>query len=788
MKSKLLLSALLSFSFYLLSSQVPQGFNYQAIATDGGVPITSTLPVRITIQSLETGGTTFWIEEHANVTPNANGLFSIVVGTGTKVTGSAVNTFADIDWRITPKYIKTEINYGGWKSMGASKLQSVPYSMVAKNLDGPVDKLGVKGITTNMEEALFEVKNAAGQTVFAVYNEGVRIYVDDGDAKGTKGGFAIGGFDITKGGTPGQELFVVDPASIRMYIDKSAASKASKGGFAIGGFGGAKGDVQTYMRITNDTTKFFINDDPLQKGSKGGFAIGGFGQAKGVKNFFSLETDAAGTSIINPSENRMLFHPLKNAFLVGRVLITDINNVGENSFVSGFESMAKGAYSQSLGYKTKALGDYSTAIGKNASADATNSFAFGDGAQSTNIDSYAFGAGALASGRGSFSFGSFGRDTATYLPTTQLTDASGDYAFAIGLGAKSSGNSSTAIGIQSNASGDAAMALGVASRAEGEKSMAIVAGLATGRYSFASGLMSKAAGDYSVAIGRGITKFGGVYNLASGYGSIALGYSRVYGMNSIGIGIADVGTSTLDCNYGVAIGNSVHVNGVYAVAIGRTITANSYASFVIGNNNIISGNTTSWVSTDPIFVIGNGTTTPSNAMTVLKNGYTGIGVATPTQVLDVNGNARFRGVASGATSTNLYLTADGTLTASTSDISFKEEISTLTNSLNSVMNLRGVSFLWKSEPEMGRRIGFIAQEVEQVIPELVFTNPFDGYKGVNYAEMTALLVEGMKEQQKQINTLQEENQILKEQTKEISTLKSELEEIKAMLKKNNPLP
>jgi hypothetical protein len=41
-----------------------------------------------------------------------------------------------------------------------------------------------------------------------------------------------------------------------------------------------------------------------------------------------------------------------------------------------------------------------------------------------------------------------------------------------------------------------------------------------------------------------------------------------------------------------------------------------------------------------------------------------------------------------------------------------------------------------------------------VLPELVFTNPTDGYKGIRYAEMTALLVEALKEQNKRIKDLE----------------------------------
>ncbi len=59
---------------------------------------------------------------------------------------------------------------------------------IAEKLEGPFSKLEVAGSTEVMDESLFEVRNKDGKTVFAVYNEGVRIYVDDGE-KGVKGGF-----------------------------------------------------------------------------------------------------------------------------------------------------------------------------------------------------------------------------------------------------------------------------------------------------------------------------------------------------------------------------------------------------------------------------------------------------------------------------------------------------------------------------------------------------------------------------------------------------------------------
>ena len=83
------------------------------------------------------------------------------------------------------------------------------------------------------------------------------------------------------------------------------------------------------------------------------------------------------------------------------------------------------------------------------------------------------------------------------------------------------------------------------------------------------------------------------------------------------------------------------------------------------------------------------------------------------------------------------------------------------------MELRGVSFTWKNNPESGTHIGFVAQEFEKVIPELVFTNETDGYKGINYSEVSAVLVEAIKEQQQQIIEQQRQIDELKQLVKNL---------------------
>ena len=81
--------------------------------------------------------------------------------------------------------------------------------------------------------------------------------------------------------------------------------------------------------------------------------------------------------------------------------------------------------------------------------------------------------------------------------------------------------------------------------------------------------------------------------------------------------------------------------------------------------------------------------------------------------------------------------------------------------------MRGISYEWRQAefPEMnfakGRRLGFIAQEVERVVPEAVAKDDRGVYT-VAYASVTPLLVEAIKEQQKTVDRLKQENADLRE--------------------------
>jgi len=109
-------------------------------------------------------------------------------------------------------------------------------------------------------------------------------------------------------------------------------------------------------------------------------------------------------------------------------------------------------------------------------------------------------------------------------------------------------------------------------------------------------------------------------------------------------------------------------------------------------------------------------------------------------------------------STKLYFNpSSGTLNATTfnslSDERVKKNVQTLDDALNKTLSLRGVSFTFKDTEKDS--IGLIAQELENIVPEVVETGS-DGYKSVSYGNLVGLLIEAIRDQQSQIDDLREQ--------------------------------
>jgi hypothetical protein len=159
---------------------------------------------------------------------------------------------------------------------------------------------------------------------------------------------------------------------------------------------------------------------------------------------------------------------------------------------------------------------------------------------------------------------------------------------------------------------------------------------------------------------------------------------------------------------------------------------------------------------------------PTNGLIV--SGNVGIGTPSPSYLLHVNGTAYAAGAA-------------GAL----SDIRHKKDVVPLKDgALDNVMKLRPVSFQWKAPKDdgmKGRQMGFIAQEVEKVLPSAVLTqHDAEKTKGLKYNEIVAMLTKAIQEQQLEIKALKSEhqadqaaiNQLNSNQQAQIDNLKSKV--------------
>jgi len=886
MKKLIILCLLITLTYLRLLGQVTEKFNYQGVLrnTTGELVKNTSITVKISLLQASATGELKYSENHSIIT-NDYGQFNVQVGAGTLLFGS----FSGIDWS-KEMYLKTEIanpSDGTIIDMGTVQLLSVPYALYAKNVENnddadanPTNELqsltligdtlkisngnnvifpydssqwaangnklyyntGNVGIGTNDPSsklevkssgttgALFQVINANNDTVFAVYPDGVKVFVDP-ETKGTVGGFAVSGRTPAKAGVK-VDYFRVTPDSTRIYVNDSIVAKGSVGGFAVSGRTPAKGGTIEYFSINKDSTRIYINDSSTTKGKVGGFAVSGRTPSKQgeTKDYFNISGNSELDSI--GSETRILWYPAKAAFLAGEVHIGSADSVGTNSTSLGYRTIAMGNYSQAMGYKAQSLGLNSTAIGNNAIANSNNSFAFGNYAQTQGVNSFAFGDSAISNGdesyalgshakalgKNSFAMGSFGIDADNFL--TGPTVASGDYSYAFGMGSIASGLISLAFGGINNASGVHSIAIGYGTTSSAINSIAIglkntasgPSSFALGNYTVASGVFSTTLGNGTVASGEDATAMGentyafgdnsiamgraafataensvaiGLGINASGNKSFVLGcYSYATAESSVAIGLGD----TASAYSSIVLGYYSNAKGNYSVAIGNTTTAIGESSTSMGNNtkakynNSLSigafNDTSSYTGSKPLFIVGNGTANNarSNALTLLDNGCLGLGVLVPTYRIQLDNNS------SDAVGKGLAFTW-----STYSDSRIKKDQKTINYGLKELMQLRPMSYNhFSSNFNQGKlnllndsvkTIGFIAQDVYSIIPEAV-NKPIDETQElwtINYEKLSPVVVKAIQEQQDQIDKLSHENDQLKRQLNEITKRLEKLE-------------
>jgi len=131
-------------------------------------------------------------------------------------------------------------------------------------------------------------------------------------------------------------------------------------------------------------------------------------------------------------------------------------------------------------------------------------------------------------------------------------------------------------------------------------------------------------------------------------------------------------------------------------------------------------------------------TNTGNTLFAQSGGNVGIAMTDPSVKLDVTGDIEYT----------------GTIT-DVSDQRLKENIVGINNSISKIQGINGVYFNMIGSDK--RELGVIAQNVQQVLPEAVsIVDPEKGYLGVDYTSLVPILIEAIKEQQKQIQALRQD--------------------------------
>jgi len=290
-------------------------------------------------------------------------------------------------------------------------------------------------------------------------------------------------------------------------------------------------------------------------------------------------------------------------------------------------------------------------------------------------------------------------------------------------------------------------------------------------------LYSNTVGNWNIALGNNA-----LYENVGGYTNIAIGFECVNKATSANYNTA-VGTYSmryLTGGFNTALGGNAlsgsafsTSNGTLNVAIGYgasqsntsgannvSLGANALYSNISGIGNVAIGYNAGYSETgsNRLYIDNSSTSSP-----LIGGNFSSGKVGINRSMTNLNASAEnFQVQGTGLFTGNLCAASYNCV----SDLRYKKNITPLKSSLTNVLGLRGVNYDWRIQefPEQAfntqRQTGFIAQELEQVYPEMVTTDA-NGFKSVDYARLTPVLVEAIKELNEKIVELEKGNDALK---------------------------
>lgn len=489
------------------------------------------------------------------------------------------------------------------------------------------------------------------------------------------------------------------------------------------------------------------------------------------------------------------------------------------AFRIGFLNNPFGGYNYDKFWDYDSVGYYSFAGGQNARAKGFGAFAWGSFGWADGSGSVAFFGNAR--GNNSFTFGgsSKGRGSITFEGTAEEEGGIAMYGYTGGRYGVSIGGGTTGLGASSSRE-DYAIAIGWNSDARGQASIALGPSDAYGYNSFSTGWVTEARGNYSSTFGYRTNSYP--------YASMALGrYNVITGDSAVWVAndpVFIIGDGSSNSNRSNSF--MIQKNGKTAIGYNAP-TGMLNVSSALGSLNvsgtltpdraaILIGTTTNGMAFDANQIEGVGNdiyinyNSPGKVRMAEGGGNVGIG-KDPLACFEVkqNSNAAAGGLRLTASNTNanfwdiFYDTAgrlqfayrgvaratiDDATGAYTqvSDRRLKKDIAQMEMVLDKVLKLTPSSYHYVDQPSTDpKTIGFIAQEVEQLFPELVRQN--GAYKSISYDDFAVLAIKAIQEQAEVISKQEALMETMKQQLETQSQMMELLEARLNQLEENSSM-
>ncbi len=760
---KLILFCLSLVTTAMLFSQSPDMFNYQAVVRDaaGAVKANQNVNFRTSILEGSASGTAVLQETHP-VSTNEFGLVNLEIGNGYPVSGN----IASINWGSSTYYLKVELDPAGGTSfinMGTSQLLSVPYALHAKTVQ--IDQ--VNDADADPANEIQEIQLSG--TVLTLSKGGGSVTLPStggGDNWGTQ--VVLTDITLTGSGTAASPLKIAD--------NGVTSSKIQDGTIATIDLAD---DAVTNAKIINTA----VSTDKLANNAVTAPKLASMGASawqvlKWNGTNWSPAKDSVDDADNNPA-NEIQELQLSGTQLTlskgggtvtlpstgggdnwgTQTVLADATLAGNGTTATPLKIADNGVNSSKIqdgSIVTADLADHSVTTlkitdGSIATADLANSTVTTEKLGNLAVSSEKIQNGAVTGAKIAQAGATSGQvlkwnvSSTTWLPANDETGG-------LTLPFNSLVNTNLeAFRVENTGSGNGISGLTSAANTAGVYGCA---GASTGFSMGVSGISRSPKGigvigtcsDNVGVQGQGKIGIQGSSSEPDGYSGYFSGNAPFFISGRTGIGILSPETK-------------LHIKGD-----GTPNTFVYIQSFFNGQNagiRLYEGTTGRWsifnVGGDGNFQIYNGSEKTAIYCTQASS-YVGIGTTHPSCQLQVGSTGD--GSQARANAWNIL-----------SDARLKKNFTVLSNPLEMVQHINGYYFYWNTGTDDTRQVGFSAQEVQKIIPEVV-SDGEDGYLSIEYGKMTPLLVEAIKAQQGQIRELRAENDQLKERLGKIERLLS----------------